>query len=126
MKRLFAIGLVLLFLQSCAPKQDPFVGRWTVDKVNVDFDANAATPEMVRQYGSMEKDNILIISPDSVLTLIMDADTMRCRCSLRGGQILCDGELWGRFENGAIKTEILTPMGYVRTVYKKSDYKGVY
>ena len=121
MKRLLAIGLVLLLLEACTSKQDPFIGRWTVDKVNVDFDADGTTPEMVKQMGAMEKDNVLIINPDSVLTLIMDADTMRCRCSLRGSQILCDGQPWGRFENGTIKTETLTPMGYVRTLYKKSE-----
>ena len=122
MKRLLAIGLVLLLLEACTSKQDPFIGRWTVGKVNVDFDADGTTPEMVKQMGAMEKDNVLIVSLDSVLTLIMDADTMRCRCSLRGSQVLCDGQPWGRFENGTIKTETLTPVGYVRTLYKKSDY----
>ena len=122
MKRLIAIGLVLLLLDACISKHDPFIGRWTVDKVNVDFDADGTTPEMVKQMGAMEKDNVLIISPDSVLTLIMDADTMRCCCSLRGSQILCDGQPWGQFENGTIKTETLTPVGYVRTLYKKTNY----
>ena len=53
MRNRILIGLLLLFA-SCAPKDDPFFGRWTVDKVNVDFDADWATPEMVRQYGKGE------------------------------------------------------------------------
>ena len=121
MKRVFLIGLTLLLLASCTPKEDPFIGRWTVDKVNVDFDADWATPEMVRQYGSMEKNNVIIISADSVLTLVMDGDTMQSRCSLRGSQILCDGEPWGLFEEGMIKTETFTPMGYVKASYRKSN-----
>ena len=117
----FLIGLLLLLFVSCQPKEDPFFGRWTVDKVNVDFDADWATPEMVRQYGSMEKNNVIIISPDSLLTLVMDGDTMQGRCLLRGSQILCDGEPWGVFEEGVIKTETFTPMGYLKTSYVKSN-----
>ncbi len=121
MRNRILIGLLLLLLASCTPKDDPFFGRWTVDKVNVDFDADWATPEMVRQYGSMEKNNVIIISPDSVLTLVMDGDTMQGRCSLHGSQILCDGEPWGVFEEGVIKTETFTPMGYLKTSYVKSN-----
>ena len=117
----FLIGLLLLLFVSCQPKEDPFFGRWTVDKVNVDFDADWATPEMVRQFGSMEKNNVVIISPDSVLTLIMDGDTMQSRCSLRGGQIICDDVPWGSYQEGVIKTEIFTPIGKVKTSYKKAN-----
>ena len=121
MRNRILIGLLLLLLASCTPKDDPFFGRWTVDKVQVDFDVDWATPEMVRQYGSMEKNNVIMISPDSVLTLVMDGDTMQGRCSLRGSQILCDGEPWGVFEEGIIKTETFTPMGYLKTSYVKSN-----
>ena len=121
MRNRILIGLLLLLLASCTPKDDPFFGRWTVDKVQVDFDVDWATPEMVRQYGSMEKNNVIMISPDSVLTLVKDGDTMQGRCSLRGSQILCDGEPWGVFEEGVIKTETFTPMGYLKTSYVKSN-----
>ena len=120
MKNGFLIGLTLLLLASCTPKDDPFFGRWTVDKVNVDFDAEGATPEMVRQYGAMEKDNVVVITADSLLMLVMDGDTVQCQCSLRGGQILCNGEPWGRFEDGVITTETFTPLGSVKVSYKKS------
>ena len=121
MRNRILIGLLLLMLASCTPKDDPLFGRWTVDKVQVDFDVDWATPEMVRQYGSMEKNNVILISPDSVLTLVMDGDTMQGRCSLRGSQIFCDGEPWGVFEEGIIKTETFTPMGYLKTSYVKSN-----
>ena len=120
MRNCVLIGLLLLMLASCAPKDDPLFGRWTVDKVQVNFDVDWATPEMVRQYGSMEKNNVILISPDSVLTLVMDGDTMQSRCSLRGSQILCDGEPWGWFEEGLIRTEIVTPMGNLKTTYRKA------
>ena len=121
MRNRILIGLLLLMLASCTSKDDPFFGRWTVDKVQVDFDADWATPEMVRQYGSMEKNNVIIISADSVLMSVMDGDTVRGRCSVRGNQILCDGEPWGVYEEGIIKTETFTPMGYVKTSYVKSN-----
>jgi len=121
MRKALVIGLVSLVLTSCAPKDDPFFGRWTVDKVNVDFDADWATPEMVRQYGSMEKGNVIMISNDSVLTLVMDGDTMQGRCSLQGTRVFVDGEPWGWFEEGVIKTETYTPMGYVKNSYIKTD-----
>ena len=115
------IGLVSLVLASCAPKEDPFFGRWTVDKVNVDFNVDWATPEMVRQFGSMEKGNVVIISSDSTLTLVMDGDTTQGKCSLHGTRVFVDGEPWGWFEEGMIKTETSTPMGNVKTSYLKSN-----
>ena len=121
MRNRILIGLLLLLLASCAPKDDPFFGRWTVDKVNVDFDADWATPEMVRQFGSMEKDNVIMISNDSVFTLVMDGDTMQGKCSLQGTRVFVDGEPWGWFEEGLIKTETSTPMGIVKTSYIKSN-----
>ena len=119
MKRTFLILSSLLLLAACGPKEDPFFGRWTVDKVNVEFDEEWATPEMVRQVGAMEKNNVVIITADSLLTLVNEGDTVQYRCSLHGNQILCDDEPWGRFEDGTIKTETSSPMGSVKVVYKK-------
>lgn len=119
MKRICLIGWALLLLASCAPKEDPFFGRWTVDKVNVEFDEEWATPEMVRQVGAMEKNNVVIITSDSLLTLVNEGDTMRYHCSLSGAQIFCDGEPWGSFERGTITTKTSSPMGSVKVLYKK-------
>ena len=85
----------------------------------MEFDENKSTPEMVRQYGEMEKSNVLMISNDSVLTFISGGDTLRGRCSLRDHQVYCDGEPFGRIEDGVITTETTTPIGKIEVVYKK-------
>ncbi len=121
MKRVLLIGWALLLLASCAPKEDAFFGRWTVDKVNVEFDEEWATPEMVRQVGAMEKNNVVVISADSLLAFVNEGDTTLYRCSLRGNRIFCNGEFWGNYEKGAIITETSSPMGSVKVSYKKSN-----
>jgi hypothetical protein len=109
--------LVLLLLFACTGKQDPFIGRWTVEKVNVDFNENIATPEMVRQYGEMERGNVIEISKDSVLTFISDGDTVRGKCFLKGSQLFCDGQLFGSLADGTLTTENATPLGKVTVFY---------
>ena len=112
------VAVLLLLVVSCT-HEDPFVGRWTVDRVNVDFNEQIATPEMVRQYGELEKGNIIEISKDSLLTLIADGDTLQGQCSLKGNQIVVEGSVFGRFENGMIETETKTPLGNIKVVYRK-------
>ena len=113
-----AAVLIYLLLSSCH-RDDPFIGRWTVEKVNVDFNEQIATPEMVRQYGELEKGNIIEISKDSLLMFIADGDTMRGQCSLKGSLVLLDGKPFGRYENDLIQTEIPTPLGKVKVTYKR-------
>ena len=113
------VALLLLLLASCHC-DDPFIGRWTVEKVNVDFNEQIATPEMVRQYGELEKGNVIEISRDSVLTFIADGDTLRGQCSLKGNQILLDGKVFGCYENGLIETETRTPLGEIKVRYKNN------
>ena len=110
--------LIILF-SSCHRNNDPFIGRWTVEKVNVAFDENLASPEMVRQLGEMEKGNIIEISKDSMLTFIAESDTLQGRCSLKGTQIFFEGKPSGRYENGLIETETKTPLGKTKVVYRK-------
>jgi len=90
-----------------------------VEKVNVEFKEDGVTPEMVRQYGELEKDNLLEIGKDSVLTLISGGDTLQGRCSLQGGQLLLEGNSLGRYEHGRIETETVTPLGTVKVIYSK-------
>ena len=113
----FVAVMMLVMLSSCHCNKDPFFGRWTVERVNVEFDENKSTPEMVRQVGALEKDNVLEISQDSMLTLIMDGDTISGRCSLRGTQLFREGKYWGRFEGGKIYTETMSPLGKIEVVY---------
>ena len=114
--------LMLLLLAacfSCTGKQDPFFGRWTVEKVNVEFNEDLVTPEMVRQYGELEKGNVIEISSDSVLTLISGGDTTRGHCSLIGKPLYHNGTRRGRFEAGKIYTEAATPLGAINVIYQK-------
>ena len=111
--------LMSLFVATSCQNKDPFIGRWTVEKVNVDFNEQIATPEMVRQYGELEKGNIIEISKDSLLTLIADGDTLQGQCSLKGNQIVIEGSVFGRFGNGMIETETKTPLGNIKVVYRK-------
>ena len=112
---LFAIALFF----SCHRNTDPFFGRWTVEKVNVDFDEHIASPEMVKQYGEMEKGNVIEISKDSTLMFISEGDTLKMHCVLEGKQILCDGNPFGYYENGVIQTESSTPLGKIIVIYSK-------
>ena len=111
--------LVFLFLSSCHRTHDPLIGRWTVERVNVEFNERSATPEMVRQYGELEKGNIIEITKDSVLTFISGGDTLRGRCSLREQRLYCDGKPFGKLEDGLLTTETPTPLGKVTVSYRK-------
>lgn len=118
MKNYLTIGVVIaLLLSSCHRKTETLIGRWTVERVNVEFDESKATPEMVRQFGEMEKGNVIEISRDSLLTFISDGDTMRGRCSLKGESLYCDGVVFGTICDGVLMTETSTPLGKVEVFY---------
>ena len=70
---------MLLLLTSCHRNNDPLIGRWTVEKVNVAFDENLASPEMVKQLGEVEKGNVIEIGNDSTMMFISDGDTLKVR-----------------------------------------------
>ena len=109
----------LLLLASCHRTNDPLIGRWTVEKVNVEFNERIATPELVRQYGEIEKANIVEITQDSTLVFISDGDTIKGNCSLKGSQLFCDGKLFGSLEGGKLIAKNKTPIGTIEVVYAK-------
>ena len=111
--------IIVLLLSSCHRNNDPLIGRWTVEKVNVEFNEQIATPEMVRQYGELEKGNVIEITKDSVLTFVTEGDTLTGFCSLRGAQLYFDGKFFGKIENGILATEISTPLGKIVTKYHR-------
>lgn len=115
---LFLLLPVLLFV-SCHRNGDTLIGRWEVERVNVEFDESKATPEMVRQIGEMEKDNVIIIAQDSLLTFISNGDTVRGRYSLQGTRLFCDDKPFGICENGMIRTESSTPLGRIEVLYRR-------
>ena len=109
--------MLLLAFCSCHRVNDPLIGRWTVEKVNVEFDEHIATPEMVTQFGELEKGNVIEISKDFTLMFLSDGDTLRMKCELAGNRLMCDGNLFGIYENGTIRTELSTPLGKVTVCY---------
>ena len=109
----------MLLFSACRRNNDPFFGRWVVERVNVEFNEDLATPEMVRQYGELEKGNVLEIRTDSVLTLVSGGDTLQGVCALKGTQVYLDGKPFGRLGNGRLQTESQTPLGIVEVIYKK-------
>lgn len=108
--------LIVLFL-SCGRNGQSIIGRWKVEKVNVEFDERKATPEMVRQFGEMEKGNVIEINKDSLLTFISDGDTLKGRCSLRGETLYCDGTVFGTIHDGVLITKTSTPLGKIEVFY---------
>ena len=113
--------LSLLFLISCLSNNDPLIGRWAPEKVNVDFDENIATPEMVRMFGEIDKANIIEISKDSVLVFISDGDTLTSRYSLQGQTLYMNGKPFAQYLGGRLVTEEITPLGKVIVQYSKKN-----
>ena len=115
-----SVGMMLLaFLFSCTDHRDPLAGRWTVDKVNVEFDESKSTPEMVRQFGEMEKGNVIEISKDHELLFITNGDTLRTECVLEEDRLLCDGKVFGYLKDGKLITEEVSPLGKVTVNYRR-------
>ena len=111
--------LFAVLLSSCCRTDDSLIGRWTVERVNVEFDETRSTPEMVRQYGELEKGNVIEISKDSLLTFVSNGDTLTGSCSLKGTQLTCDGKPFGLYVKGIIQTETDTPLGKIVVVYHR-------
>lgn len=118
-------GIILLIgftlaISACTPKADPLFGTWTVSKVNVQFDEQRTTPELVKQVGEMEKKNVITISNDSILTFKGLDEEWQDRISLQNdGTMLRDGIVFGTWKNGEIVTRSGSPLGEIIVVYKK-------
>ena len=106
-------------LCACTPKADPFFGTWTVSKVNVQFDEQRSTPELVKQVGEMEKQNVIAISNDSTLTFKGLEEEWQERISLLNDTMLVNGKAFGIWKDGAIVTRTDSPLGEIIVVYKK-------
>ena len=116
---LFLFGLTAL-LGACRHNADPLFGTWTVDKVNVQFDEQLSTPELVKQIGEMERHNTLCIDADSVLVFKGLEETKEGRLSLRSdGAMLFDGTAFGTWKDGQIVTRTGSPLGEVVVTYRK-------
>ena len=119
MRILFLLALTVL-LSACQHDADPLIGTWTVDKVNVQFDEQHSTPELVKQIGEMERQNTLSIGADSTMVFKGLEETKEGRLSLRSdGTMLFDGTAFGTGKGGRIVTRTGSPLGEVVVIYRK-------
>ena len=117
-------SILLLFgfattLFACTEKSDSLIGTWTVSKVNVQFDEQRSTPELVKQIGEMEKPSIISISSDSTLSFKGHEEEWQGRASLRNDTLFLDGMAFGLWENGEIVTRTNSPLGVVVVTFRK-------
>ena len=115
----FLFGFTLL-LSACTEKPDSLIGEWVADKVNVRFDENRSTPEMVKQIGEMEKQNTFRIGTDSILVFNSLESQLQGRLTLDDdGTLYCDGTLFGEWKEGQIVTRTDSPLGEIIVTYSK-------
>lgn len=116
---LLLLGLVVT-LCACQPKTDSLVGEWVADKVNVQFDENNNTPELVKQVGEMEKQNAFTISVDSVLVFKGLSNEMQGLIHLDAqGILFFEGDIFGQWKDGQIVTKTPSPLGEIVVTYRK-------
>lgn len=118
-KRYFLLLSLAGMLYACTPKADPLFGTWTVSKVNVQFDEQRITPELVKQVGEMEKQNVITISNDSTLIFKGLDEEWQERISLLNDTLLFNGKAFGIWKNGEIVTRTDSPLGEIVVTYKK-------
>ena len=117
---IFLAGLAVAFAACHRNPTDSLIGTWTVDKVNVQFDERHSTPELVKQMGEMERQNVITISKDSILTFKGLDENYQGRVSLSGdGTLLRDGMVFGIWKDGEIITRTDSPIGEVVVKYRK-------
>lgn len=113
--------LFLFFISSCNHEGDALIGTWTVNKVHVSFDESKTNPDIVKQTGELERDNMLVIGADSVLTLYSQNDTiLHGKITLnKNGAIFIDNICIGQWSDRLITTKEDTPYGLVTVTYQK-------
>ena len=113
-------GLAIVFVACHRKPADSLIGTWTVEKVNVQFDERRSTPELVKQMGEMERQNVITISKDSVLTFKgLDSDWQGSVSLKNGHKLYCDDREIGTWNEGQIVTSSDSPIGEVVVTYRK-------
>lgn len=113
------IALLFLFVLLSCSHSNPFIGKWTVEKVTFDFDERRNTPQMIQQSGEQEMHNSLIFKNDSIVNIVMAEMNGDYIYKLDGNEIIVDNLKIGKLENGKIISRIKTPIGEVTIIYKK-------
>jgi len=114
---LSSLFVCVMFFSCSHP--DTLIGKWTVEKVNFDFDERRNTPEMIQQFGEQEIHNTLIFKNDSIVNIVManmDGDYVYHQ---NDNEIFVEDLIIGTLENGKITSKIKTPIGEMTVVYKK-------
>lgn len=120
--------LALFFFVSCSSSpESKLIGTWKADVVNVDFDEQKVSPQMIQQVAEREKQTILKFTNDTSLNIIDNNTTHRTIWKLDDDQ-----KIWYRFENdgptmnelgiyedGYIRAESTTALGKIEIIYKK-------
>ena len=122
MKKPFLLffGLALCMASCRDESSDSIIGTWKADKVNVQFDEQRNTPELVKQIGEMERQNSIVISADSMLVFKSMEGESKGRLSLaKEGTMFVDGVQFGRWNEGKIVTQSDSPLGMVVVTYGK-------
>lgn len=115
----FILGLVSMFY-ACNRQHNSLIGTWTVDKVNVQFDENRSTPELVKQIGEMERQSSFNINADSILTFKgLDAEWQGKLNLKSDGTLICNGTNFGIWKEGQIVTRTGSPLGEIVVTYRK-------
>ena len=121
MKKRFLLLLVLATtLSACTHDADSLIGTWTVSKVNVQFDERRNTPELVKQVGEMEKQNVISISKDSTIVFKGLEEEWQGEASLKNDTLYLEGTAFGVWKGGEIVTRTDSPLGEVVVTYRKS------
>lgn len=118
-KSILIATAILLFCIGCQRNTDTLIGTWKSGKVAVDFDERLSTPEIVKQTGIIEKENLLIIAADSTLTFISQGDSVKGRFSVKGMQVFIDDRPFGLIAENGIVTKEATPFGNITVTYQK-------
>ena len=118
-KSLFLLLAFAMILSACTQKADSLIGIWTVSKVTVQFDEQRSTPELVKQVGEMERQNVISISKDSILTFKGLEDSWQDRICLKNDTLLREGTAFGIWKDDRIITRSGSPLGEVAVTYKK-------
>ena len=121
MKKRFLLLLAFAAaLSACTHDADSLIGTWTVSKVNVQFDERRNTPELVKQVGEMEKQNVISISKDSTLVFKGLEEEWQSKASLKNDTLYLEGTAFGIWKGGEIVTRTNSPLGEVVVTYRKS------
>ncbi len=118
-KSFFIATAILLSCLECQRNNDTLTGTWKAEKVAVDFDERLSTPEIVKQTGIVEKENLFIIAADSTLTFISQDDTIKGILSVKGAQVLLNDKTFGTITEDGIITAETTPFGKITINYRK-------